>query len=236
MRVHVVCLSLAFLVSVWVVPGADAQTDRTADAVAAFEEGTAAAGEERWSDAIPAFRRAYALSHSSLALFNAGYALRALGRFVDARAAFDEVIATSTDADLIGEARTYRDEVAARIAQLHLEGLAEPTRYDVRLDATHVEDDGTRPLRLELDPGAHSIQVHLAGFLPFDWSGELREGAVERLSISLAPVPSGSTVLDEPWFWVVIGVVVVGAAIAIGYIADDAAQLRPAGDRTVVRL
>ena len=217
------------------IAGARASSAR--DALEAFETGTRAAEEERWSDALPAFQRAYALSRSDIALFNVGYVLRSLGRFVEARAAFNEVIARSGGAgELLDQARAYRDEVVGRIAHLRVDGLEDGLTYELLLDGTAREDDGARPVLLDLDPGDHGLGVRRDGFLPYDWAGHLSEGASERFRVELLPVPSGGTIADEPWFWILVTAVVVGGAVAIGFIADDAAQLDPAPGRTVVRL
>lgn len=209
----------------------------TRDAIEAFETGTRAADEARWSDALPAFQRAYALSRSDIALFNIGYVLRALGRFVEAHQAFSEVIERSGGTgELLDEARSYRDEVLGRIAHLRIDGLALGVPHSVLLDGSEREDDGARPLDLSLDPGDHGLSVRLEGFLPFDWRGHVAEGGTERISIALEPLPHGGTVADEAWFWIVMSAIVVGGAITIGLVVDDAVQLDPAPGRAVVRL
>lgn len=215
-----------------------AQTTRTdRDAIEAFETGTRAADEERWSDALPAFQRAYALSRSEIALFNVGYVLRSLGRFVEARAAFDEVIdVLHAEGELLAQASAYRDEVIARIAHLRLDGLETGADHTILVDGTARVDDGARPLDVSVDPGAHGLGVRREGRLPFDWSGTIAEGQTLAIDVTLSPVPSGGTIADEPWLWIVIGAVVVGAAIGIGFVVDDAVQLDPAPGRTVIRL
>ncbi len=217
---------------------ASAQTSRSdRDAIEAFETGTVAADEERWSDALPAFRRAYALSRSEIALFNVGYVLRSLGRFVEARAAFDEVIdVLHAQGELLAQATAYREEVLARIAHLQLAGLDVGTDHAILVDGVARDDDGARPLDVSVDPGAHGVGVRRDGHLPFDWSGSIAEGQTLTIDVALAPVPSGGTVADEPWLWIVIGAVVVGAAIGVGFVVDDAIQLDPAPGRTVIRL
>jgi hypothetical protein len=221
-----------------VVSEARAQTSRSdRDAIEAFETGTRAADEERWSDALPAFRRAYALSRSEIALFNVGYVLRSLGRFVEARAAFDEVIdVLHAEGELLAQANAYRDEVLARIAHLRLEGLDADAEHTILVDGVARQDDGARPLDVSIDAGAHGLGVRREGRLPFDWSGTIAEGQTLAIDVTLSAVPSGGTVADDPWLWIVIGAVVVGAAIGIGFVVDDAVQLDPAPGRTVIRL
>ncbi|MBX7196327.1 MAG: PEGA domain-containing protein [Sandaracinaceae bacterium] len=239
MRTVTLALMLAssLLASVGSAQDAPPSDRVTRDAVQAFDTGSRAAEEERWSDALPAFQRAYALTRSEIALFNVGYVLRALGRFVEAHAAFNEVIARLDGAgELLEQARAYRNEVLGRIAHLRVDGLEPQTRYALLLDGTAREDDGARPLDLSLDPGSHGLSVRREGYMPFDWSGTLGEGETSRLAVELQPIPHGGTVADEAWFWIVVSVVVVGAGVGVGFLVDDAAQLDAAPGRTVVRL
>ena len=193
----------------------------------------------RWADALPLFHRAYDLTGVPTALFNVGYALRALGRYVEARAAFDELLTLHLDDADRQEATSLRAEVADRIATVELDGLEGPEgTYEVRLDGTILADDGARPLRIESDPGSHRVEVHRAGHEPYDWSGTLGEGQPRTLTVSLPALPGvgGPGILAEPWLWIVIGVVVVGGAITIGVVADVEAQLDPTAGRIGVRL
>jgi tetratricopeptide (TPR) repeat protein len=219
-------------------PPAQAQTvDRRHAALEAFETGEAAAQEERWADAITAFQEAYELSGVPTALFNVAYALRALGRYVEARRAFDELFTLRVPEEIRAEAEGYRDEVVARIAHLRLNQLEEGVEYELRLDGQIVDDELVRPAVVDCDPGSHRVEVRRAGYVAFEWSGTVGEGQTRELEVELAAMASsGGNVAEEPWFWIVIGVVVVGGAVAAGFIADDQAQLRPVVGRTVINL
>lgn len=221
----------------WLAPlSLRAQTvDRRAAALHAFEAGEAAAEEERWADAITAFREAYDLTGVPTALFNVAYALRALGRYVEARQAFEELFTLRVPEEIRADAEAYRDEVTARIAHVELEGLDEAIDYEFRLDGQIVDAAGTHVI--DCDPGNHRIEVHRIGYVPFEWSGTVGEGQRRSLTVELSPLPTaGGNLAEEPWLWIVIGVVVVGGAVAAGFIIDDQAQLRPAMGRTVVSL
>jgi hypothetical protein len=95
-----------------------------------------------------------------------------------------------------------------------------------------VEDGGARPLVLEADPGTHAVDVTLAGFEPFSWSGPLGDGALVEVPVTLVAIQipgsgGGGGVADEAWFWLLIGgVVAVGAGLATYFVLDDQAQLR----------
>lgn len=232
--------ALALLLSLCsTLPAAAQAAGSREEAVQAFDDGTRLADEGRWADALPLFRRAYELTGVPTALFNVGYALRALGRYVEARAAFDELLTLRLDDDDRDEATSLRAEVAGRIATVELEGLDAPEgAYEVRLDGAVREDDGARPLRIESDPGMHRVEVHRDGREAYDWSGTLGEGQTRTLTVALPELPGsgGPGIVAEPWLWIVVGVVVVGGAITIGVVADIEAQLDPTVGRIGVRL
>lgn len=211
------------------------------EARALFAAGQAAVDAGRWTDALDAFHRAYELTHAPSALFNAAFALRALGRYEDAEAAFVELLALDgVRHPMRVEATGYLAEVRGRIAHIELDGLPDDAITTIHFDAEGIADDGTRPLVLTTDPGHHAIDVSLTGHERFEWAGDLADGQSLHLAVSL---PLGTTggrpaeVWEEGWFWVVIGVAVAGvvAGVVGGVIADQNAQLQPQGP-LVVRL
>lgn len=227
-------LLLGVLVSTLAAPVLAQSSDRRA-AVEAFRAGEAAATEERWGDALEHFRTAYDLTALPTALYNVAFALRALGRYLEARDAYDELLTLEVPSELLDSALEYRAEVAGRIASLSLTDLS-TERHDVRVGGAARQDTLLRPLLVEADPGPTLLEVRREGFTPFEWSGTLGEGDHVDLSVILAPLPSGGGIEREPWLWIVVGVVVVGAAVALGVVLDDQAQLRAPADRTLVRL
>lgn len=239
-----VAVWVSMVVCVAVASPAAAQSDADREqARALFAAGQAAVDAGRWTDALDAFRHAYELTHVPSALFNAAFALRALGRYREAETSFVELLALeATRPAMRTEAEGYLAEVRERIAHLSLEGLPPGAQPVIRLDATPVVDGGERPLVLPADPGHHLLDVTLEGHQRFEWAGDLTAGQTLPLQVSLpflleddlgpaaAPAPSGPhSIIEEAWFWVVIGVVVVGAAGGIvgGVLADQAAQLQP---------
>lgn len=232
---------------------ASAQDDARDEAREAFQRGSEAAQEERWADSEREFRHAYDLSHSTSALFNRAVALRALGRHVEARDAFDTLLSDEGALDpAVREQVTHlRGESAARVARIVLDGLDAPGgRQRILLDGEGAADAGPRPLELEVNEGHHTILVEQSGFDSFRWSGDLSAGGRVTVQVSLlahaAPtnsvvvvervrepeVPAGPSVLEEPWFWILVGLVVLGAAAGTitGLMLD--AQLR--GESLVV--
>ncbi len=209
------------------------------DARRAFLEGTAAADEGRWTDAVESFRRAYALSSSSVALFNVGFALRALGRYLEAAHTFDALLAGTLDDETRAESERLRREVRSRLAHLELSGWPEALDLELRVDARPRPAGQTLSLRFELDPGDHSVSIRSAGYEPWEWAGALAAGETRQLQVTLLPTRRSeaaprSTVASSPWLWAAIGVVLVASAAVIVWRVRDAQQLRP--EATVVRL
>ena len=202
-----------------------------AQARALFQAGAAAVDAGRWADAIESFRAAYALTHAPSALFNTGYALRALGRYREALSAFSELLAMPNVTDAMrAQSEELLTEVRGRIALVRLQGLSDAQHYGVRLDGVALEDGGSRPLPIQADPGPRTVDVILEGFETFTWTGQLSDGQATDVLVTLNPLRTagGGSVVDEAWFWALIGgIVLVGGGLAAYFIADDAAQLRP---------
>lgn len=232
--------SLVLLAAV-AIPAAAAAQDRTAtlsesdraQARALFAAGSAAVDAGRWVDAVDSFRRAYELTGAASALFNTAFALRALGRYREAVRAFGELLEMEElSEEMRAQATSLRDEVRGRLALVRLLGLGEE-RHTVRVDAEAVEDTGARPLVVQADPGRRSVDVALPGHRRFEWTGALSDGQMLDLAVELLPEgppgqpASGGSVLEEPWLWIVVGLVVLGGAGVLVWWADDQAQLRP---------
>jgi len=125
-----------------------------------YEQGSQAAEEQRWSDAIDLFELSYATSGAPVALFSLGYTLRAVGRFRDARDVFDQLLSgENVDSELVAQATELRAEVAPKVAILALAGLDSYGAPAIELDGAAAEDSGERPLSLEINPGDHHVRV-----------------------------------------------------------------------------
>ncbi len=211
------------------------EADR-AEARALFAAGTAAVDAGRWADAVQSYQRAYELTGAPSALFNLSFALRALGRYREAVRGFDALLALPSTSDAMREqASGLRDEVRARIALLRVDGLEASVAHTVRLDGEDVPDPGSRPWTLQADPGRHTLDIGREGYVTFGWTDVLAPGEMRDLTVVLTPVPPeaaplpppGPNLAEEPWLWVVVGAVLLGAGAAGAWYADDQAQLRP---------
>ena len=195
---------------------------------AAYEQGAAAAAEERWDAAHEAFARSYELSGAPSAGFNAAMALRAQGRHVEARAALSSLLEAHPHWEHNDAVRERLAEENHVVAFLHLEALDPPTT-SLRLDG--------RPLTfttdpIPLDPAEHVLRAEAPGHSPFDWAGSLAPGERRALSIRLESI-DGDNLAESPWLWVTLGVVLVGGGVLAAVLIDDSLQLAPESDNTV---
>ncbi len=253
-----------FLLALWGAPlhaqgeqpgGADASGTRSAPSRADLEEararfvaGRAAIEAGRWADAVENFERAYALSSAPSALYNEAVALRALGRYLEARDALRLLLRRHADklsATRREEAERYLQEAETQVASVRLVGLAHAVPHIVRLDARVVEDDGSRPLVLETDPGEHVVEVSRPHHEPFEWHGTLEPGETTTLQVTLRPHRSdpldtpepardraqrregGGGLLSSPWFWVGSAVVLAAAGGAAWWYLEGRGPVGP---------
>lgn len=188
-----------------------------AEARARFEEGLAHVEARRWADALGPFSASYTASCVPTALLNMATSYRALGRWVEARAAVTALLERHDD--LPDALRTLGTEILsearAQIAVLSLTELPTTPRPTVRLDGQRCEDSDARPLDLDVDPGRHALDVSAAGRLPFHWEGPLEAAARQTIPIEL-PAVSDDSALIWGISLGIAGAVLIGVGIALG--------------------
>ena len=119
--------------------------------------------------------------------------------------------------DLRAEATRRRGEAIASLATLTLDLTPEQAR--VLVDGEGNDAEGS-PRVVSLDPGRHLLLVTAEGYQ--EGRLEISVLAAERAtrSLTLTAVSSGgggqTSLVEDPIFWVVTGVLVVGAAVGIG--------------------
>jgi len=204
-----------------------------------FVSGTEDADLGRWADALGKFAEAYRLSGIGAALYNAATTLRSLGRYREARDAFDQLLeqhADDLDDEMRLSARELRVEVAGRVARLDVLDLPEAPDLRLRLDGARLTDDGSRPLSLETDPGRHALRVELPQHEPYLWEGSLGDGErqVVRVVLTEIEVETGATVRNAVLGTLAAALVVAGAIVAVVLLTGDEG-LQPESDN-VVRL
>jgi hypothetical protein len=218
-------------------PAVPARTDAPAAEVTLAREqfrlGVAAARENRWWDALEAFRRSYELQPRPATLLNLAGALAETGKLVEAAEAYRRFVleADGRAAEQVPAAQEAIASLEQRIARVTLvvENLGRNDRVlldDVPLASAALGTD------LPVDPGAHVLRVERGDREIGRTDFEVTEGQrrVEPIRLRVAPPAedeerdggdgeSGGSVFSSPWFWVITGVVVVGAGVGIGVAA-----------------
>lgn len=235
-----ICLTLGALTSsaaaqrvVVPAPLGEPGADDLAAAREQFGIGTEAAESGRWSDALSAFRQAYELSGISAALYNVGTTYRSLGRYVDARDTFVQLLREHPELsdDMKTTVTELRDEVAARVAALELRGVPLEGELNLRFDGQQTELPAERPVRLETEGGRHTVRLTQPEHEPFLWEGSVAEGDTRVVEVELIPVTAdatpaqGMSTVGKVILISVLGLVVVGAAVTTGLLlAEDGLQ------------
>jgi len=215
-------------------PEGEPSPDDLSTAREQFAAGTEAAEHGRWSDALGAFREAYELSGISAALYNVGTTYRSLGRHVDARDTFEQLLREHPELsdDMKATVQGLRDEVAARVAALELRGVPATGDFDLRLDGRSTELPAERPFRLETEGGRHTVRLSEPRYEPFVWEGAVAEGDTRVVDVELVAIPEGEpatgggmSTVGKVVLITVLGLVVVGAAVTTGLLlAGDGLQ------------
>lgn len=156
---------LAIAVVVWLTSmSASAQSGDAESARALFEQGVAAAAEERWPDAVTSFRASAALVERPATAYNLAVALDRLGRAREALAALDDYARLALPNDpRQADAATLRTQVQARIVTLRL-GVSPPDAT-VEIDG-EVEEGAGEQRSIAMDPGEHVLHVSAEGHEP----------------------------------------------------------------------
>jgi tetratricopeptide (TPR) repeat protein len=200
------------------------EVSATAEAQALFRRGLELGEQDRWAEALELFRRSLALVPRPSTLFNIGFALFRMGRFVQAIASFDAYLALpeAESSELRVEATRRREEALASLATLTLE----LTPADARVLVDGEESDGEGPARtLSLDPGRHVVRASAEGFAEGTLAISVlaAEHATQRLvlvpleePIVTPPTSPGVNLFSDPTFWAVTGGLLLGAAVAVG--------------------
>ncbi|MDQ3037753.1 MAG: tetratricopeptide repeat protein [Myxococcota bacterium] len=199
----------------------------SAEAQALFRRGVELGEQDRWAEALEDFRRSRALAERPNTVFNIGFALYRLGRYSQAIDVFEEYLALTE-----GETSERRDEVVrlrgeaiASLAEIELEVVPPDARVLVDGEPAVVASGSPRTLRL--DPGRHVLRGTAPGYEEGVLSTSVLAGEHGGRTLALTPrgaippggegrPPAGGSVLEEPLFWVIAGVLVVGAGVGIG--------------------
>ncbi|MEZ4406883.1 MAG: PEGA domain-containing protein [Polyangiales bacterium] len=170
-------------------PTSTSSVDPLATAREAFQQGVAFTQQQRWGEAVEAFRRSRAAADRPRTVFNLALALQHLGRMREARQALHECLAmpaTQSDASLVRDAETLLAAVRGAVATLELQ--VAPTESTVRADGELRTGSGRARL-VDLDPGRHAVNVSAEGMNAQDFSLTLSPGerVVRRVDLASRP-------------------------------------------------
>lgn len=180
----------------------------------------------RYAEAAQLYGRLYEVTSDPTALYNEGRALEALGEYPDA---IDRLERFRDAASPALRARTkgldeHIEELRGRVTTIVITTPARGARLLVRgKDSGAIE--GSRELRVRAGPA--TIEVNADGYQTFKREIDLQARTTERIDVELKPrstTPLSGKPQDDGearpitgqwWFWVGMGVLVVGAASAV---------------------
>ena len=224
----------------WTQPAHAAGPDEAAQQ--AFRAGVDAARQERWSDALAAFEKAYGLSPRPVVLINlAGVQVRT-GRLIEATKNYRRILSDPPSADTTAFRKAAADvlpSLEARIPRIRLRPTGLAPSDIVEIDGQPL-GAGAIGAERTLDPGEHTLIVARDGTERARVLFALAES--ERRDIALPlPAPTAGTTSAapgvvgiaassprdagpyqprserrwwaSPWTWVVAGALVAGASV-----------------------
>lgn len=196
------------------------------DARALFEAGTEALRRGAYDESIDLLSRSHALLPNVANAFNLGVALLRAGRVVRARDLLSQLESGAFGAladeqrAAVGE-RMREAESTLAVLEIAVRGAANPT---LRIDGVVLETEGAEA-RVEVDPGAHRLEVQAPGAVSETRDLEMRPGVVTNLVIELHPEPPPPVAVveatsDDGWVWALgtTGVVLAVGGVVLGVV------------------
>lgn len=161
----------------------------------AFERGVVLARDERWAEALEAFRRARTLTARPSAAFNMASCLVRLGRAIEAVAAFEDYFRLVTDPVQEGSRFTDAQRQLAVTRQTIAAATITVSPEDAVITVDGIEVPGAGAMRrVLLDPRSHRIVVSAPRHESF--SSDVAPSQGERLTIAASLRRVGSVTLS----------------------------------------
>lgn len=161
---------------------------RAAEARSAFEQGVAMSQQERWGEALDAFRRSFALVPRPSTAFNMASTLVRLGRHVEAIEAYESYLRIAdptTEAARVRDAQAQLANERTMIATIVL--TTTPNAATVRLDGRALE--GSFAAReLAVDIGEHTIEGAAPHFRSASTRVRVSSGERSEVTLALDPI------------------------------------------------
>lgn len=189
----------SLLCGAWGVARADASEvdgvagvpDARAAAADHHRRGVRAFAQGRYAEAIDLFRKADALKPSAAIAYNVARAYARLGDAAGALAAYREYLRRAPDTkdavEVGRQIRRFEKRLAARGVQ-QLTVLSQPLAATVLIDGKPV---GVTPYTDELNPGPHTLELRMRGFVSTIRGFELPTDAAQEIEIALRAEEAG---------------------------------------------
>lgn len=167
--------------------------DTKADAKAAFIDGVKLFTEEKYPEALTAFKESYRLRPKVSVLFNIGMCQKALYRYVDSIATFKRFLAqgggqgSQKNRGLGAKAEAAIAEMQKLVGSLVLNQA--PDGAEIKVGGKLV---GRAPLKgpVFLDPGTHLVEVTLEGYEPLHTQVKVSSGVAATINAALTRIPA----------------------------------------------
>lgn len=191
--------------------------------------------------ALARFEEAYQLNPSPRAAAQVGLAQQALGRWIEADERLREALA-ATDDPFVQEygaaLESSHEAVREQIGQLHVLGgvegavvrfggrrvgtlpMTEPATVVIGTSPLEVTADGYHAVEMELSVRAGELTRQMVDMEPMPASPEVQTTVMQTSVEGSTTAPDeeprdeGGSVLEEWWFWTIVGAVVVGGVVA----------------------
>ena len=194
----------------------ETEDPRRAKAREAFLRGVDQAKKARWSEALASFESSAKLRPLAVTTYNVGASLRALGRYLAAKKAFEEALRQDADGSFGELSETLRSDTRAfiseidkllgravvtlkpRTAKVAVDGrpleLAEKGEVPVMLAGTRAAGNGEAPpagrFDVLLNPGAHVFTLSRKGYADAVVNETFAPGETRKLDLSITKLPA----------------------------------------------
>jgi hypothetical protein len=217
------------------LPTASAQDEPTPEVRADLlnEEARLALERREFAEARDLLERSLEIHPTARAAFNLARVFREQGsptRALEYVDALNEGRYGPLPPEREAQLRTIEADARGDLAHLTV-AIAGARSMELRVDG---EPSGavTDPRTLVLDPGMHRVLGSTPDGRTFEESVDLARGERTRITLGSAPVvvtpvgtpddtsDGGGTVFESPWFWLVLGTVVIGGGVALVLLLD----------------
>lgn len=235
--------TLLTLMVMWAAGSANAQVPQDLDeellsqARSLYERGVQAAADGDFESAREALGRSYEIVPHHRTLFNRAAAEREGGWLLEAALSYTEYLA-HPEAEHTEEAEAALQEVRVSTPRLVLDFVFQSDDRllvnGILISHAEVQHDG-----LPLNPGPAHIELQREGQTVASTEISLLRGEVSRTTLEVsqepppeedvndaqdllhgddpAPLDSTTSVFASPWFWTVVGAVIVAAGVTAGF-------------------